>query len=431
MDTARDKRTKQSTTGFDLKRLETVDKSGYECIACGIPVNPVSFEKHHKRSPHFKLFPKTEHLSNCGYEKEQNSYINAETERISTPDGLSFPYPSRMVLPRDTIFDNSPNSRNLDETNFVSKVRTENSEHNSSRPHNYTVDTIRSLAQFYLRFPFDRHLALSVPGIVGSNFNGIFQKIAYEDARDYSEKKILFGSLHYQSTITGEDSVEIKLTQGYWKEKKPLNQYRVRIDTKGWTELEKNALVSEVNIIRDEIKEINDKDKNRNKKNEKWNEKIKGWLFFVGEQDAKDEFLFHANNWRFICCVAGNFRQGNTPKTRKVEQIENASQAFNKVESSNYTLIVPPAPVVVKEQNGLTNNPLGLPHRTANDFALPPIKSFEERRPEPKFDSPAKKVAPSTKPASVQNTAKRKATEKSLIGKFTSRVSGLWGKLFG
>lgn len=434
MDTARDKRTKRPVNGFDLKRLEIVDKTGYECLACGIPVNPVSFEEHHKRSPHFKLFPKTEHFSNCGYKKEESSYINAETGQISTPDGLPFPYPSRMVIPEDSTFDNSQNSESLNETDNRSRTRTDNSGVISSRPHNYTVDTIRSLAQFYLRFPFDRHLALSVPGIDGINFNDIFQKIAYEDTRDYSEKKILFGTLHYQDTATFKDSIEIKLTQGYWKDKKPVNQYHLRIDTKGWTELEKNALVSEVDIIRNEIKEINDKEKKRNKKNKRWDETIKGWLFFVGEQDEENEFLFHANNWRFICCIAGNFRQGNTPKIDKTKTITNDTRTSEKIApvdgSNNFTLLPLPSTASNHNDQSPVNSAFSSEPKNVTD-ATPQFvkKNIKQRSPE-SSDLPKRSVS-SVNPTPRQNISKLKTVEKSTTAKITGWAGNLLKKIFG
>ncbi|WP_156782808.1 hypothetical protein [Acidihalobacter yilgarnensis] len=98
MDSAVDRYTGQIVDGEQLWYIDPVDKEGYICRGCGVMVNPVSFEAHHKVRPHFKELPSKPHESWCDVEGEEKLVAKARKERVTTQVGFPGSFPSKLQL---------------------------------------------------------------------------------------------------------------------------------------------------------------------------------------------------------------------------------------------------------------------------------------------------------------------------------------------
>ncbi|MDP1770788.1 MAG: hypothetical protein Q8L15_00775 [Methylobacter sp.] len=98
MDSAVDRYTGQIIDGEQLWYIDSVDKEGYKCRGCGVMVNPVSFEEHHKKRPHFKELPSKPHESWCDIEGEEKLISKARKGRVTTQAGFPGSFPSKLEL---------------------------------------------------------------------------------------------------------------------------------------------------------------------------------------------------------------------------------------------------------------------------------------------------------------------------------------------
>lgn len=308
MDAARDRATGEIVSGVELWLLDHVDKSGYECRGCGVPLNPVSFERGLKRRPHFKLFDGTSHEDDCDVEVLNDLKKRARYEPVSRPDGFPVSHPNRLELLERQVVVRSPERIDADGHAASGWQNSSRSAPDPSaarrRRHNWIARTIRPLVRHYMQFPHDRHLALHVPSVDGRTFRQVFKRLFYLPDVYFTEPRIYYGSLHLRRSIEGEDFVDVWLSQGEWDRSRSPRQlvhpYVVRIHTAGWSERKRNYVLDEIDVAREEARvAVHSGDS-----------ETRAWLFFLSRQDAEDRFLFHVDDHRLICCEADTLISG-------------------------------------------------------------------------------------------------------------------------
>ena len=300
MDAARDRATGEIVSGVELWLLDFVDKNGYECRGCGVPLNPVSFERGLKRRPYFKLFDGTSHENDCDVEVLNDLKKRARYKSVSRPDGFPVSHPNRLVL-----LDRQEIVRSAERIDDHAASGWKNSSRSSRdplaarrKPHNWIARTIRPLVRHYIQFPHDRHLPLHVPEVNGQTFRGVFKRLFYQPDVYFPDPRIFYGSLHFRQTIEGTDFVDVWLSQGEWARNQTprelIHPYVVRIHTAGWSDRKRNYVLDEIHVAREEARAAVQSS----------NSEIRAWLFFLGRQDAENRFLFHVDDHRLICCEA-------------------------------------------------------------------------------------------------------------------------------
>jgi len=302
MDAARDRLTRDIVSGVELWLLDFVDKSGYECRGCGILLNPVSFERGLKRRPYFKLLKGTSHENDCDVEALDDLKKRARIASVSRPDGFPVSYPNRLVLlDRQEVVRSTERIDADGDTASGSKNISRSSPDPLAphrKPHNWIARTIRPLVRHYIQFPHDRHLDLRVPGVEGRTFSDVFKRLFYMPDVYFPEPRIFYGSLHFRSTIDGNDFVDVWLSDGEWDRSQSPRQlvhpYVVRIHVAGWSDRKRNYVLDEIHVAREEARAADQSSKSQ----------TRAWLFFLGTQDAEDRFLFHVDDHRLICCEA-------------------------------------------------------------------------------------------------------------------------------
>ena len=161
---------------------------------------------------------------------------------------------------------------------------------NTNRKHNYSVKTINSIAKHYLNFPYDRReMSLTISGISGSNYNEVIEKLP--DRIDvFPQKKMRYGRLHnYANAKVINSKIIVKLLNGCWLNKKPINTYKVIVETTGWNQRKKDYILNYVAASQEEYKE----------------DKRKGtFVFFIGIQNESNPSEFIVNDYRLFSCIS-------------------------------------------------------------------------------------------------------------------------------
>ncbi|HEX8178640.1 MAG TPA: hypothetical protein VF525_03770 [Pyrinomonadaceae bacterium] len=321
-DIARDRTTTRIISGIELWDLEGIHNQRFECHACRVTLLPASYvKKVNKKRPYFRLFEYTYHDKNCGAERAKKAKGKARIQSVTTEEGFPYPYPNELVLDDDprpvrvtvggVVCPNIPWS-------VIDRPQGGAGASESLKRHNHTTRTIRPLAQTYIDFPHDRqYLQVRVPGVSGSNYELVFRYLFYTDGSSFSESKIFYGSIRFSRIRVQEDFAEVELSEGRWEKQEGRNTLVrplvVRINTKGWPKLMRDSLLDEIEVTRKEIIEAHGKG----------DKKTKGWLFFIGQQDPVNEFLFHANDHRLICCIADVMEKKSRPVLSPPPNINN------------------------------------------------------------------------------------------------------------
>ena len=292
MDSAREISTGIVVSGVDLYLLDEdkIDKDNYQCWGCDVPVNPVSYKVENKKCAHFRLFKDLEHVAGCALEME-DSEDEIYRRRVPRPDGLPRPYPSRLVINRKRakgrviVVENTPDDPIGDILrggHVTQRTR-----------HHFSVGTIRPLAKHYVNRPSERHLPVKVFDSDDETFDSLFAEIPNQVNVRLPHEQIYFGILYFSAkTVEDDKFVEVKLARGKWENNKLAEAYTVRINTEGWSDRAKWAVIREINETRSAYREAY---KNGDRSSH-------AWLFFIAEQDPQRPALLHVKLHQHVCC---------------------------------------------------------------------------------------------------------------------------------
>lgn len=405
MDSGRDKKTGIIICAIDLWLLHTVDEYGYECPSCGVTLEPASYRREvNKKRPYFRLYRDTNHHPNCGIRKEIKLKAEARKRPIRNSEGFPLPYPSKLLLKDEqSLITEGDCTSGILAAQDGSNLPGESTRNGKSRRHEHTTGTIRPLARTYLDFPYDRYyLSLSVDGVEGANYEHVFQHLFYADEVYFRKPKIFYAPVSYKKTIVRGDEMDVTLSQGRWNTiegKSVLSEpYILRIHMRGWAKKMKSCVVDEIDITREEVR----------LEHRKGNKKIQAWLFFLGEQEASNRFLFHVRDPRLICCLPdvmvkkSLFRAApRWSNTHSSTSFENLNIDPQKIAASKLELLQNPTSMV----NQVVPNTL---YQDVHRITRPEIKEPMVSR-SPEVRAPAPIIVPERIPKKV-GTVKNRTT---------------------
>ena len=302
MHTARNKLTFDLTEAEDLWSMDFVDSNAYICRACPTPVFPASYDKaHNKKRPYFTLGPINKHQTGCDVDGEERFIKQAKQKSIGTTEGFPLPFASSLTLTDERII--TPDEQDQTAQGAGGRIKSRSdSQTFSSKRHGHTVKTIRPICRTFINFPYDRkNLPLTIPGAPGSIYSQVFSYLRNVKPETLSPKKRLYyAPIRWVVDPVQDDAYcELTLNTGEWiaAERKHASFNRVRVDWRTWSQSRKNSLVREFKTTQEEAA-------SQYRKEVKSDKQVKGWLFFMGTQDAIDPSLFHVENYRLICCLA-------------------------------------------------------------------------------------------------------------------------------
>lgn len=298
MDTARDKDTLDFVEAEDLWDMTTVDREGYICRGCAIQAFPASFDKEkNKKRPYFSLGPVGKHYPGCDVDGEEKIVKRASKERVGTPEGFPLPFPNRLILSdvRPVVQGAAAQTREQAEGVTASRARSGDA---PKRHHGHTVKTIRPACSAFIKFPNDReHLPLAIEDVPGDTYAKIFLYLGSKKPEYFKTPwHLYYAAIRWTAEpIITETHCELILNAGEWDTTK--NTYRsfsrVRVDWSSWSTSRRDTLMREYEATRLEAAEKFKTDR-----------QSKGWIFFVGDQDANDPSVFIVDNRRLICCLS-------------------------------------------------------------------------------------------------------------------------------
>jgi hypothetical protein len=293
MNSAVDRYTGQIVDGEQLWYIDPIDKEGYTCRGCDVMVNPVSYEAHHKKRPHFKELPTKPHKSWCDIDGEEKLIAKARKESVTTHAGFPGSFPSKLQLVDERekvalagvyVGGQGTSSGGALSRTTLGKTYTQ-----------WTAHTIRPICRAFMNFPHDRDLPLNVPGAYGSTYDEVIRKLASRDIVSYPKQHILVAPLSWSKAKEVKGKIVVELSYGFWANKKLAAPYRLIVDATNWSAAKKNYILTELEVSREEAKERI----TAGKKSEK------SWVFFFGQQDSTNLSDFVISDHRLICCLTG------------------------------------------------------------------------------------------------------------------------------
>jgi hypothetical protein len=298
MDTARNGHTGELVEAEELWLMHTVDKDIYICRGCSTKVFPASYDKeHNKKRPYFSL-RNNKCEAGCDVNGEEKIISRAKKERVGSPDGFPVPFPNKLTLTDERpTQDNStvlpPVSADTRASGHSAAVSAEPKKH-----HGHTVKTIRPACRTFINFPNDReYLPFEVPDVLGNTYAKVFWYLGNKKTEHFkTPKHRYYAAIRWKAEpIITDTHCELTLNAGEWDQEtkgyKSLCQ--ARVNWADWSQSRRDTLLREFNTTRAEAIEEAKEDS-----------QIKGWIFFVGTQDAINPCIFHVDNYRFICCLS-------------------------------------------------------------------------------------------------------------------------------
>lgn len=297
MDIARDKHTLEFVEAEELWNMDTVDSDGYICRGCVTQVFPASYDKkRNKKRPYFSLGPVNKHKAGCNVDGEEKIVNRAKKGRVGGAEGFPLPFPSRLtftderpVVPGAAHASSAPvGGRNGGGVGAKIGLHSH---------HGHTVKTIRPACRAFINFPYDREdLPLAIPNVPGDTYAKVFWYLGSRRPEHFkSPSHLYYAAIRWKAEpVATEMHCEFTLNAGEWDENQKgyKSLSRLRVNWSSWSQSRRSTLIREFEATREEAIEA-----------AKVDGQIKGWIFFVGIQDADDPSVFHVDNHRLICCL--------------------------------------------------------------------------------------------------------------------------------
>ncbi|WP_165567209.1 hypothetical protein [Pseudomonas aeruginosa] len=137
------------------------------------------------------------------------------------------------------------------------------------------ANSIRPICRAFLRFPYDRHLSLEVPGVAPNTYQTAFKKLRSDGLGQFAQARVFYGELAWSQAVESSEYLTISLNAGEWKDEK-LTPYQVIVHWLEWSAVARGRLKNELEVARKEGMEA-----------KKAKQASRSFLFFIGNQDAK------------------------------------------------------------------------------------------------------------------------------------------------
>lgn len=291
MDNARDRVTQEIVEAEDLKLLASVNSDGYLCSGCNTQVFPRSYRPENLYRAHFFILDP--HGQGCGVEGEKKVIARGKRgsvqHELETSPGLS---PARLqLIDARTIVDPAL-PRTEQRTQSVSQQ--DATGNTARREGRRAANSIRPICRAFLRFPYDRHLSLEVPGVAPTTYQTAFKKLRSKGFERFAQARVFYGELAWSQAIESPEHLTISLNAGEWVEGE-LSHYQVLVHWREWSAVACARLRNELEVARKEGMDA-----------KKAKQTSRSYLFFVGDQDDKNPALFHVLDHRLVCTLHGD-----------------------------------------------------------------------------------------------------------------------------
>ncbi|MCJ8289264.1 MAG: hypothetical protein HRT58_08160 [Crocinitomicaceae bacterium] len=265
MKQAKDKKLNQIIEAEELKLIDKVIQSNYECLDenCRVHLLPCSYRKENKKRPFFKLPKGHKHKEECRFSEYLKLLEEARKRRLEERELKQFPYPAilkeRIELGEKRISSNL----SLPSVSSAEKVQTtENYEWDNNGVSNRSVTSISQIVDFYLSCPHNRDLDLNVFGQV-TPYRYWFKRIKEKNEGQYKVQRFFYGRLSMKFDCIQETDKEIVIGLYEcedWQDKKnshraslenpktQRNPYKIHVSKVGLSSHKVTRLLNELNF---------------------------------------------------------------------------------------------------------------------------------------------------------------------------------------
>ena len=295
MNRARDKTTNEFVEAEALWGQPDVDLENFLCSSCVLQVFPRSFDVTNRVRPYFVKPAGKEHAPDC-LRREYGRILKEASQRgVSTRNGdLPMPYPHRFrpilrALPDEEEAPPAP-VRGLND-----RGRAPNATNGAGTPaRRYTTSALQAICRTYIEFPHDRmNLRLHLDEVAGTTYNAIFKHLEKNRIVAQERPRLFFARMRYkEDPIMSATECYLALNCGQDLNTPQARLCRVRIDWSKWTPRDRNRVKAEIETTRAEAANPENKEPGAG-----------AWVFFLGEQDARDLAVFTVSHSRAICCL--------------------------------------------------------------------------------------------------------------------------------
>jgi hypothetical protein len=312
MDSARDRITGEIVEAEQLWLLDVVDKNGYVCRGCDIKVIPASYDRENNLVRPYFAARDGDHEPECDVYGERVFLRRGRTERLSSSSGrFPAPYPTRLLLvdvralvsPKNPPFDptsaeplpfDPPPRSNADDRDTGTADRGKH-----YRKWHGGANTLRPICRTFINFPHDRDiLKLSIKGIECNTYDEAFQRLKSDALGSYPETRVFYAPVRWSRPAETEQWLDVSLDAGLRDQRgKLVNGHRLRVEWETWSDAKRRYVRNEIEAARREAIAAHSKDSKVK------HAKVKGYLFFIGEQDPHDKAVFRVKDHRLICCL--------------------------------------------------------------------------------------------------------------------------------
>ena len=272
MNQAREKKSNRILEAEELRLMDEVIQSNYECVDenCKVHLIPCSHKEINKRRPFFKLPKGVKHKKNCRFSEYLRLLEEARRRRLEERELKQFPYPAilkkQLKLPeRKVISDVSLPGLSVSEKEGANSTY----DWDNSGVSNRSVTSISQIVDFYVECPLNRDLELNVFGEVMS-YRYWFKRIKEKNKGQYKKRRFFFGRLFMKDDRIQENENEIVISlydcEG-WKDpiqigrtqfnrsKEQTNPYTVHVSKIGLSQHKTSRILNELNFAKEEQKE--------------------------------------------------------------------------------------------------------------------------------------------------------------------------------
>jgi hypothetical protein len=289
----------------EIWQLRNADELDWECPDCNYVLRPVAWRPNENYAVRAHFRAPESHGANCNADGFEEVFGKAGTQTIEDERGVSDVIPSVVTFPEARDVVEGPVSTGEGDRvkkQYISDpVKPPNQ--NDGKPRRRWAKTLYRICLVHARATPQarKRSSLQVAGCEGRSYFDVFEPlrdVAQEDPAPLLAEKIFFGSIKFKQDIdyNNVDGPTIELLVGRRQSmsfaKRP--PYRIRVEWRGWRSEQRRLLCKRLEQKRQALSaDYTDAVRTGAPK-------PSATLYFIGEQDSEDPFLFRVTDSRKI-----------------------------------------------------------------------------------------------------------------------------------
>jgi hypothetical protein len=278
----------------ELWNMPDVDRDCYVCRECGVKVVPAAILPKNRVRPYFTTSQFGDHEDGCTMEdsRERALLDRAHRGRLTNAAG---DFPGTCPNSLDLCGNKSGSTAAGRLGAVVRGPLSIRGEPFRPAPRRWAAKTLRPIAQSFINFPYDReYLDLHIPGIEAAVYKYAFKRLEWGVIKAYPLARVFYAAARWGQPAVTADHMDIALDAGVRNGNTLENGHYLRVNWAQWTARQKESLEADVNTAWSEHIKAKEQDSGT---------RVKGYVFFIAQQNPKDIREFNLWDHRLVCCI--------------------------------------------------------------------------------------------------------------------------------